>query len=106
MRFLEPTFRFVICDGRGFGPLLESKLLETDMEYTKPMLASSFDDYKHRLTYPVIVQPKLDGMRMMATVSNGQAIIYSRALKPFPAFEYASQFIVDSVPGNWILDGE
>src|ERR1700721_2746793 len=29
----------------------------------KPMLAHKFQDHKHKISYPVFVQPKLDGFR-------------------------------------------
>jgi DNA ligase-1 len=44
----------------------------------KPMLASPIDLTKIR--YPVMVQPKFDGIRALAV--NGQAL--SRTLKPIP----------------------
>lgn len=46
----------------------------------KPMLAVAWDDSLDRLNYPVIVSPKLDGIRCL--IINGKAV--SRKLKPIP----------------------
>ncbi|KXJ58418.1 MAG: hypothetical protein AXW14_16670 [Alteromonas sp. Nap_26] len=43
----------------------------------KPMLAQPIEKVK-QWDYPVMVQPKLDGHRMLATVVDGKAILYSR----------------------------
>ena len=75
--------------------------------FVKPMLASAFDDHCHKLTYPVLVQPKLDGIRIIADVSNGTVTFYSRALKPLPAFDHAAPAVLEAVQGqDCILDGE
>ena len=77
------------------------------MERIKPMLASSFDDHCHKLTYPVLVQPKLDGIRIIAEINNGTVTFYSRASKPLPAFDHAAPYVLQAVNGqDCILDGE
>jgi len=45
----------------------------------KPMLAYKYEDYKHRLQFPVAVQPKLNGVRMTAAP---KGIVSSRNEKP------------------------
>lgn len=44
----------------------------------KPMLAKNFKDFQHRINYPVGVQPKLNGLRMIS--EHGK--VYSRTGKP------------------------
>lgn len=43
----------------------------------EPMLAKKYDEYKDKLTFPLIVQPKLDGIR--ACISEGR--VFSRTRK-------------------------
>jgi DNA ligase-1 len=48
-------------------------------DYFKVMLAVNFDDYKHKIKYPVYYQPKLDGIRCVVE----KAGMFSRNGKPF-----------------------
>ena len=52
-----------------------------------PMLAKKFKDAKHKITYPCLVQPKLDGLRGFAQV-NGDVAITSRKFKPYDAVSH------------------
>ena len=65
----------------------------------KPMLASPLELDKIR--YPVIVQPKYDGIR--ALIVNGQAL--SRTLKPIPN-KYIQSFFKEYAEDTHGLDGE
>jgi DNA ligase 1 len=70
--------------------------------FFEPMLAKVWQDYKDEVTFPVHVQPKLDGMRLIANkdglwTRNGKEYksiphIYE-ALKPL--FDYNSDYIFD-----------
>lgn len=53
----------------------------TDLEGIKPMLAHVYEDYKDKLKFPVVVQPKLDGMRCIAVIQDGQCKLFSRTQK-------------------------
>lgn len=64
----------------------------------KPMLASRCEDVA-TLQFPVLVSPKLDGVR--AIVMDGQLL--SRSLKPIPNYELALHFESKDLDG---LDGE
>ena len=74
------------------------------VDYFKPMLAKNFNDYKDRISYPVISQIKIDGIRSILT-SKG---MFTRTGKPILAcphiFELLKKhFIADP---SLILDGE
>lgn len=43
-----------------------------------PMLAKLFENEKHKLEYPVLVQPKLDGFRCIAIKKEGKVSCWSR----------------------------
>ena len=70
----------------------------------KAMTAQKYQDRKDKITFPVYVQPKLDGMRCIATPKG----LFTRGGKPI----YNCQHIHDEVcevmgpRGDWILDGE
>jgi ATP-dependent DNA ligase len=61
-----------------------------------PMLAKRYDEYisKHKLNFPVYVQPKLDGMRCIAYLQTNKnptindVIIYTRKKKDYPNNEF------------------
>ena len=46
-----------------------------------PMLAHSFDKHSKKINYPCWIQPKLDGVRMLAKKENGEILIWSRKAK-------------------------
>jgi len=51
------------------------------VQFVEPMLAKNFEDYQEELNYPVYSQPKLDGIRCIATKNglfsrNGKPIVY------------------------------
>jgi ATP-dependent DNA ligase len=53
-----------------------------------PMLAKKFKDMKHKIDYPCYVQPKLDGLRGVATISKNGVRISSRKDKPYDAVKH------------------
>lgn len=73
-----------------------------NMTFFEPMLSKVWQDYKDKIIYPVYIQPKLDGMRLIANKSglwtrNGKEYnsiphIYT-ALKPL--FDFNSDYIFD-----------
>lgn len=56
----------------------ENKNGEPEGEAPLPMLAKLFEKEKHKLTYPVAVQPKLDGFRCIAIKKDGIVSCWSR----------------------------
>jgi DNA ligase 1 len=72
-----------------------------------PMLASSFDKRKDKVSYPVDVQPKLDGVRCLAYWDNdGSVKLMSRGGKPWECCEHITRQLELVLPKDWILDGE
>lgn len=72
---------------------------ESPSELVLPMLAHDHSKHGHKLTYPVYVQPKYDGMRML---SNGVAM-WSRQGKE-AIKECIEHLLIDT--GGYTLDGE
>jgi len=67
----------------------------------KPMLAKKFENYEAKLRYPVWVQPKLDGVRMIWDADRA----YSRTGKPLSVPERILKELRAEFNG-WVLDGE
>lgn len=70
----------------------------------RPMLAHTYDDYPHKVQFPCYGQPKLDGIRCLAS-KNG---LFSRKGKPFKVLDHISSSLTkyfDIYP-NLVLDGE
>lgn len=67
-----------------------------------PMLAKNFSDYKNKIKYPVLMQPKLDGIRCIATKDGlfsrkGDPIVSSPHIRAAlnPIFAEAPHLVVD-----------
>lgn len=70
-----------------------------------PMLASDFQKFKHKITYPIYIQPKLDGYRMIFNSKNKSC--NSRQGKSFDAIKRTSLYKeLISIKEIVILDGE
>jgi DNA ligase-1 len=72
-----------------------------------PMLAHSFDKQGHKIVFPAFVQPKLDGHRCIAIISDGKATLWSRTRKRIHSMPHIVAQLENVFPkGNCILDGE
>jgi len=76
---------------------------------TKPMLAKSFKKLsiraKSRITYPVLVQPKLDGRRGLSFRSGGRVGLQSRGGDPYTV-QHILRELEATLPEDMVLDGE
>jgi len=89
-----------------FRTLQEAKTIEVVL----PMLADDYKEKGNKIKWlePVYIQPKLDGMRCLIIVKNGQVRLMSRAGKDI----ITMQHIIDAIKpmisptSNYILDGE
>jgi ATP-dependent DNA ligase len=70
-----------------------------------PMLAHSFDKEKKKVKYPVFVQPKLDGVRALASWANGKVVLTSRSGKPYNVPHISKALEAIMAPDD-VLDGE
>lgn len=76
---------------------------------TMPMLAKVFESVKS-IKFPVYVQVKLDGNRMMAVVEDGRVVLYSRKGNEITSCPHVAEALKDAFDsGRWdgrTLDGE
>jgi DNA ligase-1 len=79
-----------------------------ETERLKPMLAKDFEGHKHKLTYPVAVQPKFDGVRCLAYLKDGQVYLQSRGGDPWllPHIQVEMRHGFDSSYYDFVFDGE
>jgi DNA ligase-1 len=72
-----------------------------------PMLAQNFDKRGHKIVWPALVQPKLDGHRCVALVVGGVCTLWSRSQKPITSMPHIVAEIESMLPGqDIVLDGE
>lgn len=73
----------------------------------EPMLAHSFAKHGHKIKYPCYVQSKLDGIRCIAIVKNGECTLWSRTRKQITSCPHIVQELERNFPNVDItLDGE
>lgn len=96
---------------QGYTESLDKARATTNvLDAIKPMLAHVYEDHVKKVTWPAYVQPKLDGFRCLAIVSDGKCRLYSRTQKEWLTMPHVVADIEDwskhnNVP-NFILDGE
>lgn len=73
----------------------------------KPMLAHKYEDHKKKVTFEsAYVQPKLDGVRCLAS-RNGETIsLTSRQNKPFGGLDHIRKWLLSVMDDGEIWDGE
>ena len=79
---------------------------ECKKEVFLPMLAASFDKRKDKVTYPVDVQPKLDGVRCLAYWDGDSVKLMSRGGKQWTCCDHIIRDLEMCLPKGWVLDGE
>src|ERR1700690_418907 len=75
----------------------------------EPMLAPSkiYPTFAKKLTFPVWVDPKFDGSRMIAIVEDGVAKLWSRTRKRINSLPHIEAALEEQFPyGSYIFDGE
>ena len=70
----------------------------------KPMLAYEYYKHKDKVVYPCYVQPKIDGIRCIAEVIDGQVSLYTRTGKLITSLPHINKAL--SKVKNCTLDGE
>jgi len=72
-----------------------------------PMLAKEYGDYASKLVFPVLVQPKLDGARMLAMFdAKGKVSLWSRTRKRITSVPHIAKYLEALGLKNTTLDGE
>jgi len=72
-----------------------------------PMLAHPFSKHGHKIKYPCYAQPKLDGIRCIAILKDGECNLWSRTRKLITGLPHIAHEIEVAFPGHdLILDGE
>ena len=71
-----------------------------------PMLAHTFEKQGHKIKYPCHVQPKLDGLRMIAILKDGKCTLWSRTRKPITSCPHIVSEIEKHFKEDIVLDGE
>ena len=71
-----------------------------------PMLAHRYQDHKHRVHYPCYAQPKLNGCRVLAKITEDGVEYWSRKGKEYETFHHWDEELKAIFPVGTILDGE
>ncbi len=75
-----------------------------------PMAVKSWKDHKQKLSYPLYIQPKLDGVRMLARFENNSVKLYTRRLHDIAGFEKIKSMLLRMFKASklktFIIDGE
>jgi len=100
---LEAESKWKKQQDKGYG--LEAKI---EAKQLLPMLAKSFDKDGHKIVYPCIVQPKLDGQRCLAHLKDGKVELLSRKGKTINVIPHINDFLLPILIKNpsYVIDGE
>tara|TARA_B100001027_G_C16259131_1_gene328497 strand:- start:1140 stop:2267 length:1128 start_codon:yes stop_codon:yes gene_type:complete len=71
-----------------------------------PMLAHRYDKHSGKINYPCWVQPKLDGVRMLAKKEGGEVLMWSRKGKPITIPAKIQSQLQDMLSEGQSVDGE
>lgn len=71
-----------------------------------PMLAHKYTERKHKIKYPAYSQPKLDGIRCIAVLSDGVCTLWTRTRKPITGVPHIQREIERLFAGDIVFDGE
>lgn len=71
-----------------------------------PMLAQSYDKHHKKINFPCLVQPKLDGCRMLAKKENGKILMWTRKGKPIELLDKIQSQLSDILSEGQAVDGE
>jgi len=78
--------------------------IDTSKKFFEPMLAHKYKDYKDKISFPILVSPKIDGCRMVAQ-KNGLFTRNGKEYKSCPHISKILSPLFEKHP-NWVIDGE
>ncbi len=90
-------------ENKKLGNYRESLEEETTL---LPMLAHRYHDHKDKVVFPCFIQKKLNGMRVLAHVFDGEVKYFSRKGKEYETLHHWDKLILEHFPVGTILDGE
>lgn len=79
---------------------------ELDEVPMRPMLATKWEDRKKDITYPALIQPKLDGVRCWATKTDGEIVYTSRTGEVYHTLTHLDDIFKELLEEGATLDGE
>lgn len=71
-----------------------------------PMALGDYGKHKKKLVYPLVIQPKIDGLRAFIYKKNNEILISSRRHHEIIGFNLIKSELFDKIPENVYLDGE
>jgi DNA ligase-1 len=71
-----------------------------------PMLAHRYHDHKDKVTFPCFIQRKLNGVRVLAHISDDGVKYFSRKGKEYETLHHWDELLLKHFPAGTILDGE
>lgn len=71
-----------------------------------PMLAHRYDKHWKKIKYPCLVQPKLDGCRMIAKKEGGKVLMWTRKGKPITLLDNIESQLSKILSEGQAVDGE
>jgi len=109
-----------LLDGRSKYALKINKGYSTEMDpsgsiaqsvsnqFPFPMAVNTYSKYQHKLVYPLYIQPKLDGIRMVAKRVGKKVVLKTRRLHDFPDFDFVINELEDLLSNEpeLFIDGE
>lgn len=78
----------------------------TDKITLLPMLAHRYHDHKDKVKFPCFIQRKLNGVRILAHVTDDGVKYFSRKGKEYETLHHWDEFLLDNFQVGTILDGE
>lgn len=71
-----------------------------------PMLAQDYYKRKNKIAFPVLIEPKLDGIRSLAFWEDGKVVLKSRGNKYLTNLNHITDELEKFLPKDMIFDGE
>lgn len=77
----------------------------------RPMLAYSYKDYKHKVNFPCLIQPKLDGIRCTSRMISNKIQLHSRTCNQFKILTHIEEHLhkmykAFGLSEDFVFDGE
>lgn len=92
-------------DRKGYSETVQAANTKKETKI-RPMLAKVYADHKHKLKFPCYIQPKLDGMRALTYLVDGEVVMMSRQGKEIVTTEHIKNELKYVLHDDLVLDGE